>query len=143
MSKSLLRAAVLALTLGTSALSAHAVTKATPVDAPAVLVQEQVTLQAVGQVEDDLAALVLEAVLSGQRTEWVLEQVLPRPAVGEVVATPVRPVAGVVPFDQAVERIILLRADVTVFGLQFPADKTLTAQTPRQSTLQAPWIPIN
>ncbi len=82
MSKSLLRAAVLALTLGTSALSAHAVTTATPVDAPAVLKHYAAlahakfsdaltTAETLDKAVDALIASPSEATLKAAREAWL------------------------------------------------------------------------
>ena len=72
------------------------------VHALAPAVDEQVALQAVGQVEDDLAAGVLKRVAAGSGTEGMLEEVLPADVVGEIVAAPVGAVAAVMAFDEAV-----------------------------------------
>ncbi len=63
-------------------------------------VHEQVAVQAVGQVEDDLAAGVLEA--GGAGAERVFEDVLAVRVVAEVVALPVGAVGGGVAFEDPV-----------------------------------------
>src|SRR5262249_52671006 len=75
------------------------------VDAAAGRTHQQITLQAVRQVEDDLAAVLLEGFFAAEgalRTERVGEQVLFTARGPEVVALPIRAVARVVALDQPV-----------------------------------------
>src|SRR5262249_28975359 len=73
-----------------------------PVHAAAVAVHEEVTLQAVGQAEDDFAAGVGEAAGARGGAEGALEDVLPPGAVTEIVTTPVGAVGRVVALEHAV-----------------------------------------
>ncbi len=53
-------------------------------------------------MEDDLAAGVGERAAAGRRPQRVLKDVLTTGVVLEIVAAPVGPVGGVVPFENAV-----------------------------------------
>ncbi|MFP5077861.1 imelysin family protein [Rhizobium sp. YIM 134829] len=83
MSKTLLRVAALALSLGTSTLAAHAVTPAAPVDAPAVLKHYAAlahakfsdaltTAEALDKAVDALIASPSEATLKAARDAWLV-----------------------------------------------------------------------